>query len=175
VQRAQGAYLTGEGWMFVIGSQRDRSILREGVLASIPDTFDALIALVASAYSNSGVVGFFVVIVGLQCLYFVLWAKRSIWLWIRYWLSGRKKMTAHMVERFTKNGFPQPPAYVSDISDYLRRMTDNETIPCQLRVKAAIELGALAGLYAQGQHQLLRRLTIASDDALNRFAARPQN
>ena len=52
----------------MIGKQVERKMWMNGLLALIPD---AIIAWIAAAYTESGIFGFVLTMIGLQCLYFV--------------------------------------------------------------------------------------------------------
>jgi hypothetical protein len=58
--------------MVVIQSKVNRNIATNAVLAFIPDI---LLAWIATAWTDNGWTGFFVVLIGLQCVYLILWMK----------------------------------------------------------------------------------------------------
>jgi hypothetical protein len=155
--------------MVVIGKRLERSMWVTGLLALIPD---AIIAWIAAWYTGWGVFGFIGVMLGLQCLYILIWAKNSLWMWLVYWVSGRRKMSAHLEDYLVENRFPAPPEYVSDIEDYLGQITNSEQYDCQTRVKAAIEAGTLNGIRVAGRIQFGLQLKFAFEDALMRYARR---
>jgi hypothetical protein len=156
--------------MVVITKRLERSMWVNGLLALIPD---AVIAWIAAWYTDSGVLGFIGVMLGLQCLYFLIWAKNSLWMWLMYWVSGRRKMSAFMEDYLVQNRFPAPPEYVSDIDDYLGRIANGEQYDCQTRVKAAVEIGTLAGCVSLARRiQFGLQLRLAFEDALVRYARR---
>jgi hypothetical protein len=116
--------------------------------------------------------GFIGVIVGLLCLYILIWVKNSLWMWLMYWVSSRRKMSAHVEDYLVQNSFPAPPQYVSDIDDYLGQIANGEQYDCPTRVKAAIEAGTLAGVRLAGRIQFGLQLKFAFEDALMRYARR---
>jgi hypothetical protein len=155
--------------MVVIGKRAERSMWVNGLLALIPD---AIIAWIAAWYTGSGVLGFIGVMVGLQCLYILIWVKNSLWMWLMYWVSSRRKMSAFMEDYLVQNRFPAPPQYVSDIDDYFGQIANGEQYDCQTRVKAAIEMGTLNGIKVAGRIQFGLQAKFALEDALMRYARR---
>jgi hypothetical protein len=155
--------------MVVIGKQVERKIWMNGLLALIPD---AIIAWIAAAYTDSGIFGFVLTLIGLQCVYFLIWAKNSLWMWLVYWVSGRRQMTDHLEDYLVKNRFPPPPEYVSDINDYLTQVANGDKYDCQTRVKAAIELGTFNGLKLAGRMQQGLQFYFTFESALQRYARR---
>src|SRR2546429_6055591 len=92
--------------MVQIQSKQERSMWANAAINSIPDI---AIAWIASDYFEIGPIGFVAVFFGLQCLYLLLWLKRIAWAWLLYWISGRRKMTAHLENFLYQQRFPQPP------------------------------------------------------------------
>jgi len=80
--------------MVQIQSKQERSFIANSLRNLVPDI---LIAWAGAFYFDVGVLGFFGIIVGLQCLYFLIWLKTFLWIWLLFWVSGRKKM-AHLIE-----------------------------------------------------------------------------
>ena len=109
---------------------------------------------------------------GLQYVYFLIWAKNSLWMWLMYWVSGRRKITDHIEDYLVKNRFPVPPEYVGGIDDYLDQVASGKQYDCSTRVKAAIELGTLKAFGSVGRIQLGLQLHLAYEDALQRYAKR---
>ena len=155
--------------MVVIGKRVERKVMVSGLLALIPD---AIVAWLVAVYTASGLMGFILTLLGLQCVYFLIWAKNSLWSWLMYWVSGRRKLSTTVEEYFVKNRFPPPPEYVSDIDEYLGQVTNSQQYDCPTRVKAAIEMGTLNGLKLAGRIQLGLQLKLAYEDALERYARR---
>jgi hypothetical protein len=155
--------------MVVITKRVERGMLVGGLLALIPD---AIIAWIAAWYTGSGVFGFIGVMLGLQCLYVLIWVKNSLWMWLIYWVSGRRQMSAALEDYLVQNRFPAPPEYVTDIEDYFGRIKNSEQYDCATRVKAAIEAGTLTGISAARRIQFGLQLKLAYEDALVRYARR---
>jgi hypothetical protein len=155
--------------MVVIGKQVERKTWINGLLALIPD---AIIAWIAAAYTDSGIFGFILTLIGLQCIYFLIWAKNSLWMWLMYWVSGRRQMTDHLEDYLVKNRFPPPPEYVSDIDDYLGQVANSEQYDCSTRVKAAVEIGTFSGLALARRIQFGFQLKLAYEAALQRYGKR---
>jgi hypothetical protein len=149
--------------MVVIGKQ-----VLNGLLALIPD---AIIAWIAATYTESGIFGFILTLIGLWCVYLLIWAKNSLWAWLMYWVSGRRQMTDRMEDYLVKNRFPPPPEFVT-MNEYLDQIANSEKYDWQTRVKAAIEVGTFNGLTLAGRVQFSLQLHLASADALQRYAKR---
>jgi hypothetical protein len=154
--------------MVVIQKQMERSYWANAVLGLLPD---AAIAVIAALLSDSGVFGFFVVLIGLQFLYLLIWLKNTSWMWIHFWVT-RGTLVRHFEQFLLQNRFPRPPQYVEDTKDYLNRIAENDEFPCALRLKAAVELGTIEVMRVAARYQRLLQLNIAYDEALKRYAAK---
>ena len=155
--------------MVQIRKQQERSFWGAVLINSIPDV---AIAWLASAYFNMGLGGFLAVYFGLQALYLVLWLKRLVWAWLVFWLSGRSKMTAHIESYLSQQRFPRPPEFIGGVDDYLSGIADDSKVHPQVRVKAATELGVLAGIRAAGNLLYAMQLTMAFENALQNYSSR---
>jgi len=80
----------------------------------------------------------------------LLWLKRIAWGWFLYWISSRRKMTAHLENFLYQQRFPQPPHFVTGIDDYLAKIANDNRVSPPMRVKAATKLGLLAGIKTSG-------------------------
>jgi hypothetical protein len=159
-----GATGRWESLMVVIGKQ-----VLSGLLGLIPD---AIIAWIAAEYTDSGIFGFILTLIGLWCVYLLIWAKNSLWMWLMYWVSVRRQMTDLLEDHLIKDRFPPPPEYVSDIDEYLTQVANSDKYDCQTRVKAAIDLGTFNGLSVAMRGQLGFQLQWAFQAALQRYARR---
>jgi hypothetical protein len=155
--------------MVVIGKKVGRSRWMGGLLGLIPE---AVIAWIVAAYTETGVLGFVGVVLGLLCVYLLIWIKNSLWSWLVYWVAARRQMTAHIEDYLAQNRFPAPPEYVNDIDDYLNQIATSEQYDCPTRVKAAIEMGTLNGLVVGGRMQYSLQFRFAFENALQRYARR---
>jgi hypothetical protein len=99
--------------------------------------------------------------------------KRSAWSWLLFWLTNRAFMSSHVEDVLARENFPKPPDFISGPDAYYSEIADNKDEACEIRIKAAHELGTLAGISAAGQHQLAIQLRMAMEDALQRHAKRP--
>jgi hypothetical protein len=155
--------------MVKIRKQEERSFWGTVLINSIPDV---AIAWFASVVFNSGLGGFVAVYLGLQALYLALWLKQIIWGWLLFWLSGRKKMTAHLENYLAQSRFPAPPEFIGDIGDYLSGVADDSKLHPQVRVRAATELGVLAGIRSSGNALYAMQLAMAYESALQNYSRR---
>lgn len=149
--------------------QAERSLIANSLRNLIPDI---LIAWAGAYASDSGILGFFGIIIGLQCIYFFIWLKTFLWSWLLFWTTGRKKMATLFEDFLYKNRFPQPPEYVGVIDDYFSQVANDSKMHPALRVKAAIELGTMAGIKTAGRHSMGMQLHLAYEDALEEFSRR---
>jgi hypothetical protein len=155
--------------MVQIQSKQERSMWVSALINSIPDV---AIAWIASDVFAIGPIGFVAVFVGMQCLYLFLWLKTILWSWLIFWISGRKKMTAHLEDYLYKNRFPQPPEFIGGIDDYFFQVSNDNNAQCSLRVKAAIELGIMTGIKTSGRLLQLMQLNMAYESALEQYSLR---
>ena len=155
--------------MIHIKKKQERSFLFAATINSIPDV---LIAAAAAAYFDMGIGGFFVIYFGLQLLYFAIWLKRIAWAWLLYAIWSKRKMVDGLEEALYQKHFPRPPEYVTDIDEYFSKIADDNRAPSPLRVKAAIELGTLAGVRMSGNALYAMQLGMAFEAALELYARR---
>jgi hypothetical protein len=80
-------------------SRIERTFLTTAVLGLVPDSF---IGAAAAYVTGTGLVGFFVTVLGLQFLYLVLFLKNFIWGWFLFWVRGRRKITSHLLSYLRK-------------------------------------------------------------------------
>jgi hypothetical protein len=155
--------------MVQIQSKQERSMWLSALINSIPDI---AIAWIASDVFAIGPIGFVAVFVGMQCLYLFVWLKTILWSWLVFWISGRKKMTSHLEDYLYKNRFPQPPEFIGGIDDYFLKVSNDNSAPCALRVKATVELGIMTGIKTSGRLLQLMQLNIAYESALGQYSLR---
>jgi hypothetical protein len=155
--------------MVQIKKKQERGFWLAATINSIPDV---LIAVASAAYFNMGVGGFFAVYFGLQLLYFVIWLKRTAWAWLLYAIWSKRKMVDGLEDALYQKRFPRPPEYVTDIDEYLSQVADDNRVPAPLRVKAALELGTLAGVRMSGNSLYAMQLGMAFEQALELYARR---
>jgi hypothetical protein len=89
-----------------------------------------------------------------------------------FWISGRRKMSAHMEGFLAQNRFPRPPKYVDGIQDYLSQVANDKKEMGPIRVAAAVEVGTLNGVKLAGRYSLGLQLQLAFEDALERYSKR---
>jgi hypothetical protein len=155
--------------MVQIQSKQERSFIANSLRNLIPDI---LIAWAGAYLSDSGILGFFGIIIGLQCVYFLIWLKTFLWSWLLFWTTGRKKLATLFEDFLYKNRFPQPPEYVGGIDDFFSQVANDSKMHPTVRVKAAIELGTMAGIKTAGRYSLGMQLHLAYEDALEEYSRR---
>jgi hypothetical protein len=149
-----------------IKSKIERKFWTEVLLGLIPD---AVIGIFVAQSTSTGFWGFAGTIVGLQILYIFLWIKNAIWLWVRFWISGRKSLVAHLYSYLRENRYPEPDTYISDADSYFASIADNNAFPCELRIKAAIERASLVIPAQLGLTHHTMRVNMAYEDAIERY------
>jgi hypothetical protein len=155
--------------MVQIQSKQERSMWMSALINSIPDI---AIAWIASDYFVIGPIGFVGVFLGIQAVYLFLWLKQLLWSWLVYWVSSRKKMTAHLEDYLYKNRYPQPPEFIVGVDDYFMKISNDNSLPPALRVKAAIELGIMTGIKTSGRLAYLMQLAMSYENALEKYSLR---
>jgi hypothetical protein len=83
-----------------IQSKQERGLIANSLRNFIPDV---LVGWAGAYLFNLGFPGFLGILVGLQCLYLALWLKTFIWIWLLFWLSGRKKLANHLEDFLYKS------------------------------------------------------------------------
>jgi hypothetical protein len=148
------------------GSKVKRNIFTGAALGLVPDI---LISVVAASITDTGLIGFFVILFGLQVVYFLIWAKKAIWIWLLFFFRGRKQTTDHMFQYLRSNRFPEPGEYQEDVDDYLANVMRNERIPVDTRLKAAVEQGSINALRVTGQGTQTLQAVMAFEDAIIQY------
>ena len=67
---------------------------------------------------------------------------------------------------------PPPPEIVDEIDDYLSQISNNNKMHPAMRVKAATELGSMAGIRTAGRISMALQLHFAFEDALEEYSRR---
>jgi hypothetical protein len=142
-----------------------REIIVMRLLNSIPDV---LIAGVAAITTGIGWIGFFVVLIGLLCVYFLIWLKNTLWSWVVFWLYRCRKNAGYLEDYLVQESFPPPPEYVRSMVDYLGEIRDNTRNDCTLRIKAAILMSGFSNLTFRQNVEM----QYVWEDAFQRYARR---
>jgi hypothetical protein len=100
------------------GSKIKRNIFIGSIINLVPD---ALIAIIAAWATDSAALGFFAVLIGLQILYFLIWAKTALWQSLLFWFRGRKQLTEHLLDYLRTNQYPEPDEYENSAENYFQR------------------------------------------------------
>lgn len=149
-----------------IKSKIERKFWTEMLLGLFPD---AVIGIFVALGTSTGFWGFVGTIIGFQVLYIFLWIKEAVWLWVRFWISGRKALVAHLYSYLRENRYPEPGTYISDADSYFASVADNNAFPCELRIKAAIERASLTIPAQLGLTHHTMRINMAYEDAIERY------
>lgn len=150
----------------LIERKEARAFWVRAVLNSTPDlAIAAVIALIA----DEGFLLFFGVLIGLQAVYFVIWLKKSIWIWISYAVRDRKLLEQRVLDMLIENKFPKPPELLSDVENYLNEVAGETTADDAIRLTAAAEWGGIQYALKTMRFQEYFRLTMVYEAAIEEY------
>lgn len=130
---------------------------------------DAAISVGIAYFTDSGALGFLFSMIGLQCLYFLIWLKNTIWQWLFFKYRGRKLMVQHIENVLKASNFPAPDEYETSVEGYLNNIVENDELETVIRIKAAAEIGAMNYPVAYQRIQESLRLNMAYEEALENY------
>lgn len=143
-----------------------RNYLLNAFLSLIPDF---AISFAIAYFTESGALGFLFSIIGLQCLYFLIWLKNTIWQWLFFTFRGRRLMVQHIEDVLKASSFPAPNEYEPSVSGYLNSIVENDELEPVIRMKAAAEIGSMNYLVACQRIQESLRLNMAYEEAIENY------
>lgn len=147
----------------IIQSKQKRTYWVGAILSLIPDI---IICIAVSVYFDFGFLEFVLTIIGLEIVYFAIWLKNSLWLWIHFKLRGKKIMADYMENCLKINNFPAPEDFEDSIEEYMKSIAENNELDPIIRIKAGAEIGIFQYIIATQRVQELLTLTIAYEEAL---------
>lgn len=147
-------------------SKNKRNFWSNSILGMTPDI---LIAVAVAVYNDKGIAAFFLVLIGLQVIYFLIWIKNTIWSWVFYKFRGRKLISDFVLDYLKTNRYPEPDDYLKSPEEYFSSVAQSDSIPIELRLKAAAELGSLNYPIANREIQNSMRLSMAFEDAIENY------
>ena len=147
-------------------SKNKRNFWVNSMLGMTPDV---LIATAVAMYNDEGIAAFFFVLIGLQVVYLLIWTKNTVWAWVFYKYKGRKQISDFVLDYLKKNKYPEPDDYLKSPDEYFSSVAHNDSLPIELRLKAAAELGSLNYPITNGQMQNSIRLSMAIEDAIENY------
>lgn len=145
------------------GSAQKRNYWINWFLELIPDS---VIAIIVAYFTDSGILGFILTVIGLQCLYFFIWLKNTVWRWVFFKFRGKRLMAEHIENVLKASNFPAPDDYESSAEGYLNSLVENEELEPLIRIRAACEIGAMNYPVAVLRVQESIMLSIAYEEAL---------
>ena len=97
----------------------------------------------------------------------VLWLKNTAAIWLAFSFFGRKFAARACEADLLNSGFPPPEPYERSPEEYFDRIASDESMPVELRVKAAVNAGYLR--YPGSTSRVLEavRISMPIEDALN--------
>lgn len=147
----------------VIGSRQKRGFWANAAINGLPDI---AIAAALAYFTDGAVSDFFLWYLVLQAMYFMVWLRRALWFWIRFWAGGRKQWAQAILDNVLSKGYPLPDDYINDADDYLKETMENATLPAETRLDAAMNLGAIIVSRQLFQVSLALQSQMAFEDAL---------
>src|SRR5690349_19282920 len=96
-------------------SKQKRTLWLNLVFGFVPDV---LISIVIAALGG-GIAGFFFTLLGLQVIYVLVWAKKSVWDWTLFKFNGRQMAVMHIADYLRQNQYPEPNDYEKSAESYL--------------------------------------------------------
>jgi hypothetical protein len=150
----------------VFESRFQRNLFVNAAFGLIPD---ALIGIGVAYFTDSGLIGMVGTVIGLQLLYFLIWLKSFLLRLLLLWLTGRKKLVSYYSDLLTFNRFPEPGDYLRDADVYFANTMDDKSLPCALRMKAAIELASIDAAKRLGFGLLTISMHMAAEDAIEQY------
>ncbi len=132
---------------------------------------DAVIAIAITYYIDGGLIEFAFVFAGLYVLYFAIWLKKSLSIWVYFYMAGRKVAANAMVENFKAESFPKAERHVSSSQEYFKDVAEDQSQPDKVRLLAAQQVGYM--LYPHEFHHNLELLFVAmaAEDAIEIHSA----
>lgn len=135
---------------------------------------ELVFSLIFSLFSHESerALGFLFCFIALQILYFILWAKNSIWAWVLFsWLGGRKKIAKLIYNDFKNGNFPEPEDIIESSLNYIENIVDNDQLPVNTRLQASFLLALKNYLQGANEFQQLLRTSLAMEDAIELYKA----
>lgn len=143
-----------------------KNIIKLFLLGIIPEL---AIAFVFMAADNGSWETFGITLAVIFGVYFLIWIRDTIWEWMLFYFGGREEIKNTIFQFLKDNNFPEPDIYTDSAQDYFEEIANNEELSTELRVKAALQLGAISTVSQLGKFHRSIRLMLGMKDALIKF------
>ena len=137
--------------------------------------FAGLIPEVALSYFlmqlfNEGWSFFWLVYIGIQGFYFIVWIFRSLISWLLYKLIGKKQLIEKFYETLVSREYPDPHTYYSgDAMNYFEEVVYEPDGKIETRINAATLMTEHQTLKGVGQLQFAYRIERAAREAIQMY------
>jgi hypothetical protein len=113
---------------------------------------DILIAVIIVVVMKGGLATFLVVFLALQLVYPLLWLKNALVKWLLL-ISSRQRASnnAWKWTYLRANGYPEPDHREQTPEHYLSSVIENVSLPDDMRLKAAFDLGTINAMSTNGE------------------------
>lgn len=156
----------------IVERKRRRDIWFSALTNSAPDFVIAAIAAVV--IGGEGWIAFLGVLAGLHVLYFIVWLRKTIWIWIRYWVIDKNRAIKATLENLNEARFPHL-GNVYSADDYFQIVSSGKEFDIELRIKASETLAIMSYLAATGRLQESIRMSFVLDAALEQYKGPPSH
>lgn len=151
----------------IFQSQLRRVAILNWTLLCIPDI---IMAAGISFFMDGGLVGFLLAFAALFAIGLVGYILRSIVMWLAWSSSGKQTAEERIFHYLVENKFPKPAHFELSPQDYFARVAQDEHLPADVRVKAAVEVGTYAAYVGALEKQALAKVNGAAENALERYS-----
>lgn len=147
---------------------RDKRELVFSMFLSLLPNFIIAVAVSFFADSDKGV-AFMMVFFGLYALEIAIWFKNFVWSWAYFLWRGKKKGTQAILTYLKTNKYPEPEDIIVSAEQYFSDVARNSDLSDELRIQAAVTMGAAS--YPMAQFQLSNGFQVAlmQEDALEKY------
>jgi hypothetical protein len=153
-----------EGMIFK--SQLRRQAILHFFLLWIPGI---MMAGVGSAYFQTGLLEFLMVMAGLLTLGMMYWLLQSLVHWLAFILFERRVSRRYIYDYLMMNQYPAPHDDSPSAEEYFLSVVKNRELDPELRIKAAAEVGAFAAYAGAFERQRLRKIAWAANGAIKDY------
>jgi hypothetical protein len=144
-----------------------RFILVQSIASFIPST---AIAYFLMKLFNEDWGFFWIVLIGIYIFYFAVWFLASILTSLLYNLLWKNSMIDDVYSILVEHKFPNPEDYKGHLpEDYYINIIDDDSLDCELRLKAFAVGSEFSILRGHGQYLALNRATKVHENALDKY------
>lgn len=146
-------------------SRVKRNIFIALIISSIPDLIIAGIIAMINKNETAFIIAFF----ALKIVYLLVWIRNSVWNWILYQFGVKEAVISNAISSFKRNNYPEPDYYLDSAEAYFDQIANDEDLPLELRLHAAVQTGFMLYPTAYGHLQEKIRVTLATEKAIEKY------